>query len=110
MLELRQQRVVGPIRIVGEALEVLDLRVQVLEENQIEVLILRVMAAQAALIPDREDPVVGGGILGTERITIRDRRGQVVVESNQAYRCTACGQIGRIESDNGRRVSRIAVK
>ena len=91
MLKLRQQRVVGAIRIIGEALEVLDLRVQVLEENEIQILIPRVMAAQAALIPDRDDPVVAEVILSTERITISDGRGQVVIESNQAYRCTACG-------------------
>jgi hypothetical protein len=56
MLQLCQQRVVRAIRVVGEAIEVLNLGVEVSKVDEINILDTRKMAAQVALISDRQYP------------------------------------------------------
>jgi hypothetical protein len=98
MLKFCQERVVRAIGIIGEAVVILYLRVEVLEIDEVKILVTRIVPTLAALIPYRNDPIVTEIILGSERIPVCDRGRKIDVEASQANWCAARGEVARIKS------------
>src|ERR1700726_1427668 len=65
MLYLCKQGIVRTVGVIGETLEILNLRVEVRKIKKIKILIAGVMATQAALVTNRDHPVVAHVVLSS---------------------------------------------
>ena len=110
MVQFCQQRVVRAVGVIGEAVVVLYLRVEVLEIDEVKILVTGIVPTQAALIPHRHDPIMTEVILSPERVTVGDRSRKICVEAGQTNGCATCGEVVGIKGYDGIRIGWEAVQ